>query len=358
MPTITGMKGGGFYDRHSTMQRDAMEPFLPWLEEAAASLPAPEGESGAYTWLDLGSSEGANALYAMGRAIAALRQRQSTPLRLGLMDLPTNDFNQLFTNLFPGGQSALGDDVYPYAVGGSAFQRLAPARSLHLATTFNAISFLESRPATVPPKAVFPHPPRHPRAGVALTPEEQAPYREESARNLQAFYAARAEELVPGGKLLVQLFGRDDQAATCDGIQDIIGDTLLDLIGAGELPEDLYTRIIFPVYCRSLEEMLAPVADGSELADVFSIEQAESREVSVYFNDNFDGNSDLEAWSHAYADHFRAFTEAVIAAHLPAEDSRAATLDCFYQRSRELLVADPDRYRMRFVSNAVLLTRI
>ena len=58
MSSTTGMRGGGFYDAHSSGQRAAMDEFLPWIVEAMADLPLPTSGS-PVTLLDLGSSEGA-----------------------------------------------------------------------------------------------------------------------------------------------------------------------------------------------------------------------------------------------------------------------------------------------------------
>ena len=99
MPATTTMKGGGYYDKHSTLQGESIEGLAGWIDEAVATLalpPAPQP----IVLLDLGSSEGRNALGLMERVAAGLRRRQSEqPIQTVYSDLPSNNFNQLFANL-------------------------------------------------------------------------------------------------------------------------------------------------------------------------------------------------------------------------------------------------------------------
>lgn len=94
MPTTTGMKGGGYYNAHSSEQRAALDAFLPWIEDAVTDLPIPSSDSPQLGLLDLGSSEGGNAIHAMMRIIAALRRRTAAPIWVFFNDLPSNGFNQ------------------------------------------------------------------------------------------------------------------------------------------------------------------------------------------------------------------------------------------------------------------------
>ncbi|WP_080522589.1 hypothetical protein [Methyloprofundus sedimenti] len=68
--------------------------------------------------------------------------------RFFLSDFPANDFNPLFANLFPGGDAAFGGDcVFSGTIAGSAFNRYVPAESLNIATTLNAVGYLEIKPS-------------------------------------------------------------------------------------------------------------------------------------------------------------------------------------------------------------------
>lgn len=352
------MKGHGFYDANSTPQRAAMDAFLPSLLEAVPTIPVPH--SNPLNILDVGSSEGANAIHAVTKTLNAFRAVSPGPVRVLFDDLPTNDFNQLFTNLFPDGSSVFKDDqVFTAAVAGSAFTPLVPPRNLHIATTFNAIGFLETKPDSPLPHFILPEPPgpHAPRDGVGVTPKELAPFRRESEANLRAFYAARAEELVPGGRLLVQCFGKNDEFSTSHGIYDVLSDAILDEVEAGALPRGVYERLVFPIVFRTSDDLVAPISMDADLSSRFRVDRADSVEVVVPFN-RLQEEGRIEDWAAAYTRFFRAFTEAILSVGLPGSGDKTALVESIYQRAERRLIAEPSRYPFRYLSIGALLTRL
>jgi hypothetical protein len=273
-------------------------------------------------------------------------------------DLPTNDFNRLFANLYANGAPALpGADVYASAVGGSAFGRVVPDASLQLATTYNAIGFLETLPPSPLPNYILPMPPGAPRNGVEVTPVEHEPFRRQAAMDMRRFYEARAVELASGGRLLVQVFGRDGDVSTSHGIYDVLSDALLDLVEDGSLSQDFYRHLVFPVYFRSLDELMEPIASDTTLAGAFQIERAEAKEVPVPFNTQLAADGDIAAWAGSYTGFLRAFTEPVLVAALGDSDHVSRVVDAVYRRVQERLLADPTRYDFRYVALGALLRR-
>jgi hypothetical protein len=94
------MEGKGFYNRHSRPQRGAVAFGLPLLEHAveAVSLPA-SGE--VLQVADYGVAGGNNSMEPMRTIIDGARRRSSEDLAVSVVhtDLPTNDFDTLFTLL-------------------------------------------------------------------------------------------------------------------------------------------------------------------------------------------------------------------------------------------------------------------
>src|SRR6516162_9630986 len=126
MPATTGMKGAGYYDRHSAVQLSAIEAVRGWVDDAVADLPLP-APTRPVTVLDLGSSEGRNAIWLMRVIVAELRRRTEQPVQTICSDLASNDFNQLFANLEQTRRADLfAAGVYPGAVGGSFYRPLLP----------------------------------------------------------------------------------------------------------------------------------------------------------------------------------------------------------------------------------------
>jgi hypothetical protein len=91
----------------------------------------------------------------------------------------------------------------------------------------------------------------------------------QAASDWQAFLTARAEELQPGGVLLVQMLGSDGHASpvrvSAAGLLKLMNECALQLVDAGDVPRDVYAAYCFPVVPRTVEEATAPVT-GS-LAD-------------------------------------------------------------------------------------------
>lgn len=336
-----------------------MDEFLPWIVEAMADLPLPTDGS-PIALLDLGSSEGANAIYAATAIIEALRERTNADIWTFFDDLPTNDFNRLFTNLFSDAtRSGRTAGVYPAAVGGSLFERVAPASSIHVATTFNAVGWLSALPTTRLPRFISPSPPalRASREGVSVSPEERAPFTQQAREDILLFYRARAAELMPGGKLLVQVFGRNDEHDTANGIVDGLSDAMLDMVRDGRLKRGVYEDFVFPVFYRSLPEVLPPTGPNGE-PPAFRVDKAEARECRVPFNEEFAHSADPQVWARSYTGFIRAFSEPVVTAGLPDTPDRPQLVEELYDRMMNRFAADPERYEFHFISLGALLTRV
>jgi SAM dependent carboxyl methyltransferase len=154
MPATTGMKGAGYYDQHSTAQLSAIEALQDWVDDAVANLPLP-AHAQPVNVLDLGSSEARNAVRLMATIVTGLRRRTDQPLQTIYSDLASNNFNQLFANLEEGRRTGLfAAGVYPGAVGASFYGPLLPPGTVHLATSFNAIQWLDRLPAVPLPDGI------------------------------------------------------------------------------------------------------------------------------------------------------------------------------------------------------------
>jgi hypothetical protein len=359
MPATTGMKGAGYYDRHSGAQLAVIQALQDWVEGAVAGLPLP-APAQPVTVLDLGSSEGRNALWLMGAIVAGLRRRTGQPVQTIYNDLASNNFNQLFANLeearraglFPAG-------VYPAAVGGSFYGPLLPPGTVHLATSFNAIPWLDQLPAVPLPDSVVYRRPHPPRPGLAVSPEVTAAFTRRAEQDLVRFLECRARELVPGGKLLLATPGDTEQARPCDGLFDVLNDACLDLVAAGRLERGRYERLTIPVYYRTVAELLAPLErEHSPVRGAFAVDRAQALEVPMPFFVEPQRGGDLAAYAGSYTCLLRAISEPVVRAALNQPEEGAATVESLYERVRARLLAEPERYLFRYlVVVAALLTR-
>jgi cyclopropane-fatty-acyl-phospholipid synthase len=352
------MKGAGYYDRHSRAQLSSIRALQDWVDDAVTSLPLPDAAQ-PVTVLDLGSSEGGNAIRTMATIVERLRRRTARPVRTVYSDLPSNNFNQLFANLeaarrdglFPAG-------VYPSAVGGSFYGPLLPTGTVHLATSFNSIQWLDRLPAVPIPNWVAylrPHPPRR---GVTVSPEAAAAFQGQADQDLVRFLECRARELIPGGKLLLASPGDTDKARVGDGLSDVLNEACLDLVATGRLKREEYERFTMPCYFRTVSELLAPLERaGSPVRGAFAVDRAQALEVPTPFTVELRRGGDVAAYAKAYTGFVRAITEPVVRAALKQQAEEAATLEQLYERIRARLQAEPERYAFRYILVAALLIR-
>ncbi len=359
MTVTTGMVGHGFYNRNSAPQWAAIESALPWLEAALQSMDLPSAPE-VLALADFGCSEGRNSIAVMQRLLPVLRRRTTRPLATIHSDLPTNDYSALLTGLrredrsvFPVG------NVYSGVVGGSMYDELLPPASLHVAMSFNAVGYLSRRPLERLPGYILANGPNARRRAGAVTAEERAAVARQSADDIQAFLTARAAELVPGGKLLVQVFGADGSGCTGDGIFDALNDALVGLRDVGRITGDEYERFYQPVYFRRLEELVAAVAEtSSALSGLYRLERAETHESQTPFVEDYRATGDAAAYAGAFTSFFRAFTEPV----LRMAFSRHADIDVLvgdiYSSCERLIREDPTAYMFRYISVAALMTRL
>jgi hypothetical protein len=352
------MKGAGYYDQHSTAQLSSIQALQDWVDDAIASLPLPAAAQ-PVTVLDLGSSEGRNAITVMGSIAAGLRGRTGQPIQTVYSDLASNDFNQLYANLEEARRAGLfPTGVYPAAVGGSFYCPLLPPGTVHLAISFNAIHWLDRLPAAPMPDCVGYRRP-HPRGrGPTASPEATAAFRRQAEQDLVRFLACRARELVPGGKLLVASPGDTAQACIADGILDLLNDACLDLVAAGRLEREQYECLTMPWYWRTVAELLAPLErEDSPVRGAFAVDRAEALEAPTPFVVAFRRGGDVAAYAGAYTGFLRAVSEPVVRAAFNQPGADAVTVERLYERVRARLLVEPERYQFRYLLTAALLSR-
>ncbi len=359
MPVTTGMKGEGFYDQHSSPQFAAISTVLPWLEAAVGEMIWPDSPSPIVV-VDYACSEGRNSIAAMQQIANAIREQTSRPIQVVHSDLHTNNFNQLFINLASAGSAErAAAQVYASAVAGSMFKQLMPSQTVTLATTFNAIGFLEHRPPFEIPDYILPMGPSRPRPGVGVSDEARKAFATQARDDLNQFYLARAAETISGGKLLVASFGANDRHRCCDGLYDVLNDALLELRDSGRLDPESYRRLIFPIYFRSREELVAPVVQAdSPAAAWFHVDRVESMEVPVPFTQRWEDTGDVTFYAQEFTGFLRAFTEPILRLSFAGQAGVDALLAELYQRVQARLVANPENYEFHYIQVAALLTRL
>jgi gibberellin A4 carboxyl methyltransferase len=347
-----GMVGGGYYDAHSSFQADTAASVAALLQQAVAALIMPA--DGEITIADYGCSEGRNSMATVTTALELLLAGGARGLAVVHNDLPTNDWNTLARNLSGAGSYLA---KYPQARALFAprgfFEQVTPSASISFGTSGSAAHWLSRQPPDLDiPRSLY-------RSDAP--PAELAKILKQAAADWQAFLAARAEELQPGGVLLVQMLGADGSTdpvrVSASGLLRLMNECVLALVDAGEIPKEVYARYCFPVVPRTVEEAVAPVT-GS-LAGKLELLHCGLTPVASPYQGALDRTGDVPAFAKSYTAFTRAFSESSLRDGL-FRHGRAgadALAEQFYAAMEKALTGRPRDYPFDDLTLAVMVRR-
>jgi len=340
-----GMKAGGYYDAHSEYQRRIVEGGDA-LIRSVVSDHDPGGEL--FTVADYGAGTGATSVHAVGTAISALRERDpGRPVQAFHNDVLTSDFSQLFRNIAgdDGYLGSAGGPVYAAAAGGSFFGQVLPDASVDLGMCSNAAHWFREQPAVAIGDGMY---------FSAAKGEARAKLAAQAGGDWLAFLSARAAELSPGGHLLVQGIGTLEAAG---GAERVSASRLLEemwrvaaaLAEDGLLEREVLGSYVFPVYCRTPNEVAAPASTGGSLSELIEVVRNEVDEVANPYWEQYERDGDAGQYASVYTEFVRAFSESTLTTHLfePGAGSSEPTELCdeYFRRLEAAVADDPDASR-------------
>ncbi|KAL6603012.1 hypothetical protein ACP70R_043373 [Stipagrostis hirtigluma subsp. patula] len=274
--TIHMVSGDGdtSYARNSRLQAGEQGNVKPMIEEAVASLlngasRFPDG----FTIADLGCSSGPNTLVLASAAIDAVRRRcsqleqQPPELCVHFNDLPGNDFNSVIKSLAVYKQTldeGLGP-VLTSIVPGSFHGRLFNKCSLHLVCSNVSLHWLSRVPEDlVRNKIPFYDSNEEVRQAKRATVIEA--YARQFDRDFTRFLGLRAEEMVPGGRMVISMMGQryEDSVDLALVFLEFIHEVLHEMATMGLLDKRRLDSFYIPIYGPSEKELRATIeTEGS-----------------------------------------------------------------------------------------------
>ncbi len=329
------MQGGGFYNRHSSLQAANLGSALPLLVVAAGEVAV---DGAAIGIADYGASQGRNSMAPMAAAIDAVRARTGPdkPVVVSHIDLPSNDFASLFTLLDEDPISYLlgRPEVYPVAIGRSHYGRVLPRGSVDLGWSSNALHWMSRNPCTVPDHGwgVF-------SADPAVRDAVDAQLDEDWTN----FLVARSHELRRGGKLICQFMGRGKDSHGFEWMAGAFWQSWVDVANSGLVTHAELARISAPSAGRSVAQIEAPFRDGRvsglKLVDVATMPTPDP------FFELYQQSGDAVQLGQTWANMMRAANGPSFAASLDAGRDHAQVLDAVTARLAARIAADPQQNR-------------
>jgi len=331
----TGAMGSG-YAQHSAVQHSAERYAMPMLARALEAVVLP-ADGAPFRAADLGAAAGTNSLEPMRAVVDGVRARTGTdtPVTVVHTDILANDFNALLSNvLTTPGSYATAPGVFAFAEARSFYERLFHAGELHLAWSAIAVHWLSRVPEPIP-EHIF---------SSRATGAVRAALERQSRRDWAAFLTHRADELVPGGQLVVVGgAAADDGASGAEGLMDAADAELVELVGDGLLDAAEYARMTIPTWNRTRAEFLAPLEDGPP-AQAWRVEEHDLLASPDTLLEAYERTGDARAFADAVTAFFSAaFTPSLLSAlddAREASDVRALT-SAFESRLAARVAADP-----------------
>jgi hypothetical protein len=277
-------------------------------------------------------------------------------------DLPTNDWNELFTNVATAPDSYVhvaGPAVLPLASAVTFFAPAAPSASVHLGVSFSAAHWLRTQPEVSVPGGFY---------FSEATGDARAALADQAAADWTAFLSARAADLVPQGRLVVQGVGTDEGGpgegprVTARKLLLAMSEVAGELVAEGKLDAGCVERYILPVYARTPAEAQAPL-EGPEapLRERFDVVTCRTDPVANPYLQKWRADGDATAYGRSYSAFARAFTESSLREHLfrPAalDGDPDALLNAYFDRLAKRFTADPERDQFEDWTLTVVLAR-
>ncbi|KAK9164205.1 hypothetical protein Syun_005107 [Stephania yunnanensis] len=283
---IFHMKGGTCeksYAKNSSLQRRALDMMRHITVDTILDMYLGTN-SQSLAIADLGCSSGPNTLSVIKEIINAIKGASGKALRsvpefrVYLNDLPSNDFNSIFTalpdlfeELGKGRAEQCSSMIFIYAVPGSFYGRLFPTNSLHFIHSSYSLHWL----SRIPP-ALYDEERKSINKGKVYISETSLPkvanaYLSQFQQDFSYFLRLRSEELVSGGRMVLTLLGRSGPNHIDRGnsfLWELLSQSLSIMVSKGEIKEEKLDSYDAHFYAPSREEIEDEVSrDGSFAID-------------------------------------------------------------------------------------------
>jgi salicylate 1-O-methyltransferase len=340
------MASGGIYDHHSDYQMLGAISQAELVESIAAEL-VPDDERGGLVLADYGCAQGRVTSMLIKRAVDRIRAGYpDVPLSVYHNDLLTNDWATFLSHLRADDSylSIPGGPITPLVSAISFYKPVTPAHIVDFGLSFAAAQWLASPGPT--------------NGGTALYFDQlegavAGQMADQAHADWTRFLGRRAEELAPGGRLVVNLMGiPDGGAAAGHDVWGLARTICVEMAAEGLLDGRHLDEYVIPIYERKVEEVRRPFGEGIgerlELQETH-IEPVENPSAAAYRQDG-----DAAAFARDFTAFFRAFSEPSLRAGLAAS---GAAIDELYRRIQSHLRDEADTFAFEVNALTAVITR-
>lgn len=341
-----GMSAHGVYDRHSDYQMAGGVSHLGLVSAAAKRL-AQEVSGDSFFIADYGSAQGRVSNPLIAAATQQIRQVQpDIPIFVCHNDVVTNDWKTLFDRLgaadsYP---AMTAGTVVPMASATSFYEPVTPMGQVDLGLSFAAIQWLRE--------------PGLPGSGTALYYDQLEPdLRELLAHRAHSdwtrFLSLRADELAPGGVMVLDMMGVDSHGVAAGGrAWRHLSDIAAEMADDGRISSDLLEGYVFPVYERTMDELLRPFYE--EVGDRLRLQHSELHAVPDPIGDRYAEDGDAARFAEDSVGFIKAFSEPSLVAAL---DPDGQAIGEMFELLQDRIEANPDDFEFKVHALTAVVAR-
>ncbi len=360
--SVIAMRGAGYYSDNTVGAKAVIDAAGDLAVDALAAMDVTGPR--AFALADFGAADGGTSLDLVKRLVGAVRARNADKaISVTYTDLPHNDFSVLFRRLHGLLEVAdarpLGsmENLFTFASGTSFHRQVLPDGTLSLGFSATAMHWLSTRPGTI---ADHVHP-------VGASADEQEPYRRQAADDWTAILLARARELVPGGKLVLANFCRDEEGrhlGSTGGVSmfDTFAKHWRAMRDRGAITDGEYRAGTLQQFYRTVAEFTDPFDDPASPVRRagLRLDHVSTRVTPCPYAADFRRHGDAAAFARAYLPTLRSWTESTFLGALdPSRGSaeRQAIVDRFYAAYEADVAASPEGHGMDYVHCFLTITK-
>ena len=353
------MKGSGYYSLATTGAKIVIDGALPLIQGAVEAMEIPD-DGTVFAMADMGCADGGTSIDMIGNALRFVRDcAPSRPLTMTYTDLPRNDFSQVFQNVHNltdiAGYAPDIDNLYVFASGTSFHQRIFPAGSLHFGFSATASHYISERPGPISNHVHM----------VGAKGMELAAYAEQGRADWERILGNRAAELVPGGRLVLLNFCRDEEGRYLGGTEGVNMFHTFDRLWR-EMAEDgaismaEYQDTVFPQYYRDVTECSAPLVDpdSSVYQAGLRLDHIETKVIDCPYRLDYENHGDPAKFAREYIPTLRSWSESVFFAGLSTDrplNERAAIIDRYFDSYETFVRESPEGQGMDYVHTYMVM---
>ncbi|MGE5262158.1 MAG: hypothetical protein ACM3S0_02150 [Acidobacteriota bacterium] len=359
-PSDRSTEGMVDYNANSSAQQSMVATQTPAIRKLVQNIGSVRPE---FRIADYGCGPGISTINVARPAIEACREMDGDgPIAVCHVDQPGNDWNALFTLVSgPAGYVKDRTGIRTEAAVGSFYDRNVSDESVNLATSFASSHWLSH--------AVHLNAP-----GTVWFADLQGKARQEMATLARndwiRFLQLRAQELRPGGYLLVSTLGSvpdakevNGVAASGRGIYRAIQIAAQSMADEGMLDKTILDRFVFSLWFQTEADARVPIETDSVLSKEFDIEQISVDPAPANSADVFGALiKDPATYARQYTGYTRAFADTTLRTQLfgptsKDDDDENTLAKEFYRRFEALYCEHPGKYKFELWVLTVILRK-